>query len=438
MANLRIQSLRKIYNVLLIAFLCFSTHCIYILIWRIPHDAVFQTPIEILSSKTLPAIPSYIARQSTATYEDSIQPYFSQDNKRIAWQRFFNGTGHVILFHARKAAGTTFEMWIKRLLHLPDFPWVKFIKKRHIRHSNHIQWTRYIQQHRLHWNFTFDSFEAYSFFHGHNHQNRINAIMNDNPYAIYVMAFRHPIDRIVSQYEFEWRWGCFACHASNTALKQQSLEFNTFMSKIKIETGQLSNDTVHQMKQYKFSNVEMEDFLQRVNVFELNEKLAGSKGYRNKVSFGAYLNNYYLWMFCCDDMFCNIKKDFEDAQRIKQCYNDAAAKIKSFDIVMVSEWMNDLRTRLYVNQMIFNRFVALNSYQHELFVDMVPVPYRHYVTDRGANQMINKQARDMLLEWNRWDLKLYQFVKRMVFQRVHKIWTPFDTRLLYNQTFDLY
>ena len=85
--------------------------------------------------------------------EDDISPYLDTKCKEIAWQKFFNGTAQIIHIHSRKAAGTTFEMWIKRMLSLPDFPWNKFIKKRKIVNSNHLEWKQFIKDNKLKWNF---------------------------------------------------------------------------------------------------------------------------------------------------------------------------------------------------------------------------------------------------------------------------------------------
>ena len=58
------------------------------------------------------------------------------------------------------------------------------------------------------------TYEFYTFIHGKkkkNGQNLIDKVFTANPDAVYVVHFRHPIERIISQYQFEWRWGCYLC-----------------------------------------------------------------------------------------------------------------------------------------------------------------------------------------------------------------------------------
>ena len=45
----------------------------------------------------------------------SIIPYRNQSTRRITWQKFQNGTGKIIIIHARKAGGTTMRSWFGRL-----------------------------------------------------------------------------------------------------------------------------------------------------------------------------------------------------------------------------------------------------------------------------------------------------------------------------------
>eukprot|EP01084_Bolivina_argentea_P275014 468895_1 len=432
------KSIHTLFITFGMIFLCFSIYCIYF----ISHTSIpTQIALKILSKSSMHKNLSYITRKQTAKYEDDIKPFLNPIYKQIAWQKFFNGTGHVILFHARKAAGTTLEMWIKRMLYLPDFPWNKFLKKRNITHKNHKLWKKYIWLNKLNWTFRFESYEAYTYFHFDKNKNAIDQVMKNNPYAIYVMAFRNPIDRILSQYEFEWKWGCWRCNETNNKLIQQSIgdindtynnmAFHTFMEKNK-SNHNLNRKQIAEMKKYTFSNIEFEDFIRRVDKFEMNNTLAGTDEYRNMIAFGAYLNNYYLWMFCCNDKYCNIQKHFENENRIEECYRNSVAKIKSFDIVMMSEWLNDLRTRLYLNELIFNKVLKLESYDDRMFVDMVPVPFRHFVKNKGRDYMINKWSYRKLKKWNKWDLKLYKFVETLVFERQKQIWDSFGGKLLYS------
>ena len=42
----------------------------------------------------------------------SVIPYRDPMHQQIAWERFRNGTGHIILIHARKAGGSTMKSWL--------------------------------------------------------------------------------------------------------------------------------------------------------------------------------------------------------------------------------------------------------------------------------------------------------------------------------------
>ena len=209
------------------------------------------------------------------------------------------------------------------------------------------------------------------------------------------------------------------------------MKIDTFMKSIKVNQSKLSKESQQQIRKHVFSHIDFDDFMQRVERFEMNESAQN----KNKIAFSAYLNNYYLWMLCCDGKYCSIRKEFEEKGKIRSCYESAIAKIKSFDIILPSEWMNDLRARLFVNQFLFNKFVELKSFDDRLFVDVVAVPYKHFVTDKGRNYMISKQSLSKLKEWNKWDMKIYQFVKRLTFERMKKVWSQNGGQLLYNETF---
>ena len=238
----------------------------------------------------------------------SLVPYRNESIKSIAWQKFRNGTGKLQVIHARKAGGTTIRHWMNGI--------VKVLKQQHNSSS---------------WNTTVHPHEFWTYLHKNN-TNAMDTIFKKNPYSIYVMALRDPIERILSQYDFEWRWGCFHCSAKTEMHHDTHSRLNerTFMKYKKNPQydGKSREQLLKQYEKYKISNIELDELLLRVDKYQnLNDTTV-----KYKIAFNAYLNNYYLWMFCCNHKKCNIYKDFLLKGLINECMKHAMKMIMSFDI----------------------------------------------------------------------------------------------------------
>merc|ERR1712062_34720 len=164
-----------------------------------------------------------------------------------------------------------------------------------------------------------------------------------------------------------------------------------------------------QYKKHKLSNIELDELLMRVDKYQNLNK----SEIKYKIAFNAYLNNYYLWMFCCNHKKCNIYKDFVLTGLINQCMQHAIKMIMSFDIVLVDEWINDLRTQTYVNRLLLGNlsFVGMDK-------AFKKPNKRALVTKRGKNLMVERQVYEKLEKLNTWDMKLYDFVKKVSYQRI--------------------
>ena len=347
----------------------------------------------------------------------NIHPFISEYNKTQAWNHYLNGTGELIHFHARKAAGTAIVEWFEDI--------VRFNKK------NPNQ---------------FRKFEAFSNWNK-NGINPIISTMTDNGNSsLFSICLRHPIERILSHYDFEFRWGCNTCCHTNSDMLQQlnnnrdpddmypNLNASNYLVPMmvhewwKIDGGCTS--TTNSSK-HKLCNIEIEDLVLRVQRFEINDGneslLMKNQKYlaRQQLIGGVYLYNYYLWMFCCRHKYCNLYKDFIQTGLIQKCFDDAVAKIKSMDIVILMEWLNDQRTSIYVNKMLLMeddiKYRMKRLWYHE---------YPHKDKFRGRNYMINQKVYDKLMEWNKWDMKLYEFVKRLVYDRMKVVWDG-DGKLIF-------
>lgn len=60
-----------------------------------------------------------------------------------------------------------------------------------------------------------ERFEAYHYFHTQNALNITDKLLTQ-PQKVYAIVFRNPIQRIISQYYFEFRWGCQECDQFGT------------------------------------------------------------------------------------------------------------------------------------------------------------------------------------------------------------------------------
>lgn len=281
---------------------------------------------------------------------------------------------NLIIFHPRKAGGTTVLQWIRN----------------------------YSQQlsDKYSINITVKHIEIFPFTHK---KQNINEILNEN--GLFIISMRDPISRIISQYDFEWRWGCMKC---NYSLKLKHTE----MVKNNKRGFQFINDDYNDteiMQKYKFSNIEFTEFLDRVEKEKLN-------------FYKVYLNNYYLWLFCCDDMICDQlwNNDHKNSTNIKwklQCLNHAKTVINNMDIVLISEWLTDFRSIVFANEII-NKYLDVNEQDLRKPKNLNVASKKRLVN----NKMISTNNYDKLSKWNMWDIKLYQYVKQVAYDRIESIW----------------
>ena len=289
---------------------------------------------------------------------------------------------NIVLFHARKAGGSTIFRWIQQF-------------KQTLNHSVNI----------IH-------IEAYPAIH-HQGRNAIQFLMDkykDN--ALFIVVFREPIARIVSQYDFEWKWGCQHCDVRDV-LPQSNLNRNNFMKSMRF----FDADSYR----YKFANIEIGEFLDRVEEFEINdinfgETVGETVKDRNEhwFPYSVYVRNYYPWILCCDDILCRI-----DDMDHTECLETARKMIESMDLVIITEWMEDRRNQIYFNQILYR--YLLNQIDKRLNFNsslMISPPERppdlHGLS--AYSTMLSRADHERLIEWNQLDLKLYAFARNLSFQ----------------------
>eukprot|EP01084_Bolivina_argentea_P177179 306446_1 len=321
-----------------------------------------------------------INRFQTSKFNQSITSYRNSTMQKLALQKLHNGNNATIfILHARKAGGSTLKTWMHKLQDQLLF--------------NH--------QNDSNFNITRSHLEFYTFIHNDfNKKNTIDTIFKQNPLGIFSISLRHPIERILSQYEFEWRWGCLRCAPGSNS--DGFMRYN--------RRPELDNLTANNVHKYLHSNILLSELLEQVDKYQnIRQRKA-----HHRINFNAYLNNYYLWMFCCDSKDCNIQKDFIDKGIIDKCMEHAMKMIMSFDIVLVEEWLNDIRTQLYVNKLFFGDNIEVDN--------IVEISYRlisrgKIHKKRGKDLMYDDKVYEKLMEMNKWDLKFYEFVKQIVFER---------------------
>ena len=292
---------------------------------------------------------------------------------------------NLIVFHARKAGGSTILRWLRKFKDVYNETEMNII---------HI--------------------EAYPFLHENPSGKQYNFIKytlnkyKDN--ALFIMIFRDPIQRILSQYDFEWRWGCLQCDVGDD-MALFNLTHENYMTHLRFNH--------FETYKYKYSNIDLKDFLDRIEKFELMDDEQFNKKHHivHHPPFSIYLYNYYLWILCCDDMYCSIYKDFiginDNNNKTKNCLQTAQDMINSMDLILITEWLNDMRTQNYFNKVI-HEYIGIDETK-DLFI-AAPHPQPHRLPSH--NTMISKQDHDRLMEWNEWDLMLYQYAKRASYEKI--------------------
>ena len=256
------------------------------------------------------------------------------------------------------------------------------------------------------------------------------------------MALRDPIERIISNYNFEWRWGCTRCSVQSDYVRHEEdpddpykgMDQRTFLNWDPKWEEQSADESRAEAFKLKFGNIEIGDFLQRVKHFEFDHRNENGR-IQFRIAYSDYINSYYLWMFCCDSIHCNIDRDFVATGQISDCLFRAKRMLMSFDIALVSEWINDVRTQFYVNRMFIGQFVniTLEKQFSDLYVGMdkgFKKPNRKPAfTMRSTNNMIRKNDYQQLIEWNQWDIEFYQFLKQLASYREHAVWNQYAATL---------
>ena len=138
-----------------------------------------------------------------------------------------------------------------------------------------------------------------------------------------------------------------------------------YMTKYDDKYRENQDDLVH-----KYANIDIHNFLLRIEKFELNvTDPADLPPFEDKHvrSYGSYIGNYFFWMFCCTHNACKFIRILcvlEMAMPRLKCYQDAVGTLQQFDIVVVSEWLNDYRMQMWVNKKVGD------GWNKEMFVGM--------------------------------------------------------------------
>jgi len=190
---------------------------------------------------------------------------------------------------------------------------------------------------------------------------------------MFVIAFRHPIDRFLSQYDFEVRFGCQICDRPNDILWRISMEdYFTTMG--------------------------------RGLTRQLEDKYDGFRG--------PHARNHVTKLLAChNDWGCELtEKHLEHAKAV----------INSFDLVLIMEWLDDPRSLLMIETVIGIKFSTEHKRSH------------------GSKRVnaLSPKLRRKLEEWNKWDLRLYEYATELVFERMWSL-TDGKNKLLKQKYLDL-
>ena len=262
----------------------------------------------------------------------------------------------------------------------------------------------------------------------HKFDTKLSKIIKDNPYSIFLACFRNPIERILSQYEFEWRWGCQNC---NTKTDMTAYNYNELNEKNYNTHHKDASKKIMASQYSKYATIDFNDFLNRTIRFEINNQQMGKQWKPQKLRH-MYINNYYTWAFCCDTRWCNVNNNIiSDKNRFHKCLNDISNLIHSMDIILITEWLNDYRTQLFVNKLFVHDMDILNS-DTWISMEKAKKPFPHSVTNKGRNYMISIETETLLHELNEMDLKVYNFIKNISYHNMISIWNKHNQNMPYN------
>ena len=262
---------------------------------------------------------SSISQNAENSTSESSNAYRSYRDKLIAFNKFLTGNGKIIIIHQRKSGGTTLEHWFTAINSRLAQKWDRT-------HSNK-------------WNSTIECREAYHFFHKILENNITWSFIYD-PHSIYVTSIRHPINRILSQYEFEWRWSCQRCDYQHAMERYNYANMTdwSFMARL----GKLNEKVIKdkQLKIKKYAALDFNDWLHRLIKFEIQNDELGTAQHRMQSVRAMYINNYFLWISCCENRWCNIQRDYmqnkENGKKILECFDKSVRILRSFDILLIN------------------------------------------------------------------------------------------------------
>ena len=90
------------------------------------------------------------------------------------------------------------------------------------------------------------------------------------------------------------------------------------------------------------------------------------------------------------------------------------------------EWLSDMRTQVYFNKIITDYFDSLGIEYNKtaIFTSIKEARAEpaHPSLSRAMHKMISKKNYNRLYKWNKWDMKLYEQVKKIVYDELHSVW----------------
>ena len=86
--------------------------------------------------------------------------------------------------------------------------------------------------------------------------------------------------------------------------------------------------------------------------------------------------------------------------------------IDAMDLILITEWMNDIRTQLHFNRVIVKYVMGKNG-TYDLIQS--PSDLTYFRRPYARNRMISRQDYHRLLNWNAMDLQLYKYAKRRAY-----------------------
>ena len=264
-------------------------------------------------------------------------------------------------------------------------------------------------------------FEGYPFIHGKTNKNFIDRAIKyfNKSNTLFITSMRDPIERIISQYNFEWRWGCVGgktkCNYTHRLLEEND---NKITEK---NYAKIINDTrnISDSAKYKYTNIPLSDIMARVETIEMKQN------YFKGDAKSIYLNNYYLWLFCCDTTECSRNFYIDNNNKWKlNCLNHAKEIMENkIDIILITEWMNDMRIPIFVNTKI-NELLKKSGFNDN--IDILQPTTRNVKATRdlrakrneGTLKMISNDGYNKLLKWNELDLEFYEYTKQISYNEI--------------------